>query len=498
MKFIRVKNLHCLEDTGIVPLKAINFFVGANSTGKSSLLRVFPLLRQSLIYNKKGLFLWFGDRVDFGSYSEAHRINGGEMFFSFSIDLDLGIIRRSALTKTPFIFEFTLNSLAKVEYIQKIKISFSSYSIVFQFTSGNRVKSFIINDTDYSFIAKNLNIPEITRLVPQVRYVNTTKKTKGTRKIFIDENIIIARLLKYSALKDLFVPQDLQSLFEAIRLDTPERLLMKLRESEKKFPAIGGWTVDHPLFKSFCDLYFIYHLESLLMEIDYLSTDVLSDIYYMGPYRAAVERYYRIQNIAVREIDPHGENLAMYLGNLSANDYDSLKQWMIDNFHFYITTDSSRGHLSMMLVDPSQNEKFNIIDKGFGLSQLLPIVVMLWHIQRRGIDGLVHSKKRLFAIEQPELHLHPKLIRLLADTFVSCVRVMREIGVDFQLILETHSPSLINRIGDLISMSRIDKDDVSVVLFNDLNEERNIKQVEVVQFNEDGILENWPIGFLDA
>lgn len=42
MDSIRVKNLHCLADTGTIPLKPINILIGANSSGKSSFVRIFP------------------------------------------------------------------------------------------------------------------------------------------------------------------------------------------------------------------------------------------------------------------------------------------------------------------------------------------------------------------------------------------------------------------------------------------------------------------------
>lgn len=54
MKSIRVKNLHCISDTKVIPLKGINLLVGANSSGKSSILRLFPLLKQGLEVKKRG------------------------------------------------------------------------------------------------------------------------------------------------------------------------------------------------------------------------------------------------------------------------------------------------------------------------------------------------------------------------------------------------------------------------------------------------------------
>jgi len=48
MDAIRIENLRSLTDTGFVELKPLILLVGQNSSGKSSFLRFFPLLRQSI------------------------------------------------------------------------------------------------------------------------------------------------------------------------------------------------------------------------------------------------------------------------------------------------------------------------------------------------------------------------------------------------------------------------------------------------------------------
>jgi predicted ATP-dependent endonuclease of OLD family len=70
-----VKNLRCLTDTGIVPIKPITLLVGRNSSGKSTFLRAFPLLRQSMENARSSPILWeHPDYVDFGNIDLA--ING--------------------------------------------------------------------------------------------------------------------------------------------------------------------------------------------------------------------------------------------------------------------------------------------------------------------------------------------------------------------------------------------------------------------------------------
>ena len=86
MKSIRIRNLRSLKDTGDVELKPITMLVGANSSGKSTFLRTFPLFKQGIGVNKQGPILWYGNEVDFGSYEEALRRESETMQFSFRWD----------------------------------------------------------------------------------------------------------------------------------------------------------------------------------------------------------------------------------------------------------------------------------------------------------------------------------------------------------------------------------------------------------------------------
>jgi len=68
-------------------------------------------------------------------------------------------------------------------------------------------------------------------------------------------------------------------------------------------------------------------------------------------------------------------------------------------------------------------------DVGVGISQTLPVII-----------GALHVKEGLFAIEQPELHIHPALQVAIGDLFISCIQ---ESQVCF--LLETHSEHLMLR-----------------------------------------------------
>ena len=64
------------------------------------------------------------------------------------------------------------------------------------------------------------------------------------------------------------------------------------------------------------------------------------------------------------------------------------------------------------LVDQSRNSPIEIADVGVGISQVIPVLYACWYLSVH--SGVTH-------IQQPELHLHPKLQAQLADVFIKAL-----------------------------------------------------------------------------
>lgn len=56
MKSITIENLRSITSSGELPLNNLNIFLGANSTGKSSILRFFPLIKQTISRKTTNLY----------------------------------------------------------------------------------------------------------------------------------------------------------------------------------------------------------------------------------------------------------------------------------------------------------------------------------------------------------------------------------------------------------------------------------------------------------
>ena len=233
---------------------------------------------------------------------------------------------------------------------------------------------------------------------------------------------------------------------------------------------------------------------------EYLS-DYFSEVQYIAPIRATAERYYRIQGVSLNDITSQGENVPMILYNLKPSEKKDWKEWTRKNFdgiEFDVKQDSS--NLSLILAKSGQ--VINLADTGFGYSQILPILLYLWRKTkmkrtyfRRGFWN-TNSNQSLLIIEQPELHLHPALQANLIDSFA---RIVKNEKLDVSIIIETHSDTIVNRLGEHVisNKSNIDSDDVNLVFFEEDKENNGLAKLRQIKFDEHGRLKGWPVGFFE-
>ena len=239
-------------------------------------------------------------------------------------------------------------------------------------------------------------------------------------------------------------------------------------------------------------------------------SDVLAQINYTAPVRATAERYYRARDFPVNTVDPFGENLAMVLANFSEDELARFSIWTNQHFSFNVLVSRSEGHVSLKIKHHAATRARNLADKGFGFSQLLPILTQLWLLLESynpastrftsDYDGDRVLEKNhgveIYAIEQPELHLHPRLQAWITDAFLIAVAEAEKLGFQLRLVIETHSEVLINRLGQRIAAGDLDKDHVNVCLF-EKDQDDSPANVMVTGFTDEGFLKEWPLGFFE-
>ena len=145
----------------------------------------------------------------------------------------------------------------------------------------------------------------------------------------------------------------------------------------------------------------------------------------------------------------------------------------------------SEGHQTyeVKVRTKGSDDMVDLPDVGFGVSQVLPVLIQLFYA----------PAKSIVIMEQPEIHLHPKAQAALADVMIDAI-LSCEDGKerDIQLIIETHSEHFLRRLQRRIAESIISTDHIAAYFAN-----TNIKPARLDSLIMDnyGNILNWPDDF---
>ena len=146
-------------------------------------------------------------------------------------------------------------------------------------------------------------------------------------------------------------------------------------------------------------------------------------------------------------------------------------------------------HTRLRLITTSGGLSLSTSDIGVGISQLLPVVVAALDVNRPSLT----------AVEQPELHIHPRLQVELGDLFAHSATPGK------LFLLETHSEHLILRLLRRIEETnsgtlppdkpRFNPADLSVMYIDQVDGETHVSPLRVDDSGE--FVDGWPHGFFN-
>lgn len=502
---IRIQNLRSLIDTGDIELKPLTILVGRNSVGKSTFARTFPLIRQSCEAQKKSPILWYGRLVDFGDFTTAVNKKNIEDGMSFSFNFSLSHKDYlKILLSTPLIptekkkYLDNLEEMENTYFESKVTISIVNieqkdpqYTIDIELLN-NKLKLILKPKKQKIYATINNNtyeIDEFYKIEQQQFFPNIEMDLKNIKNsenrlhkyvnFYLKNRNFIFPIIVERKYKDLTNKTDINKIVELIE----KNIFTEVNSDE--FEDLG---LSENEISELKEIYFISKTESILDFYNKAITSYFTQVKYLEPLRATAQRYYRKQELAIDEVDSKGSNIAMFLQE--NHKHEKLKELIDKHFNLEFSTESSSGHISLhLIINKETQETINLADLGVGYSQILPVILQLW--------SAVYTNKNdsgCLVVEQPELHLHPAYQAKISDITVDIINQLKDLERTYNFIYETHSPHLINRLGELIEEGFLDHNDVQILIFDNENSKTNIIHSK---FNDEGILENWPFGFFN-
>lgn len=271
---------------------------------------------------------------------------------------------------------------------------------------------------------------------------------------------------------------------EVETIELRARGLMPSSERVGSFPASGPSDRESWFANSFAQ-----RAAALAGGISDEVNSLLEELVWLGPLRSAPLRVYDRATIARGAGD--GADVALYLFD-HASIVEQVNDWMarLEIPYTLEVVPIATGEVARLvgdlvaisLTDTRTGVVVTPADVGYGISQVLPIVVEL--ISRR--DSVV-------AIEQPETHLHPRLQARLADLLIDSAQAE---GRGNQVIVETHSEHMMLRVQRRIREGTLEAKEVSVIYID--RGRSGPATVRQLRLSDDGeFLDQWPGGFFE-
>lgn len=431
---LRLQSFKSWVDTGDVVLKPITGFFGANSSGKTSLLQALLLLKQTADSSDRGLALHFGDKkalVDLGDFRSVIHKHSEDT--ELHIDLD-----------------------------------------------WTQAQPLIVTDP------KGRGEP-----VVQDKRLGFSTQVKG-------ENGVSGKSLQLTVPK---IEYRIGDIAFGMRRKGDSRKNYELFNSATEFQFVRSqgraWPLPAPVkCYGFPDQVRAYYQNAgFLSDFELAFEEQLRRIYYLGPLRAYPERRYTWAGRQPSDMGLAGEQAVHAI--LSSRDRGdkvspgrkrkkvTLEQYVADwlkrlgliaEFRVEAVGEGSQIFQVKVRKLPEGPESL-ITDVGFGVSQILPVVVLCFYV----------PEGSTVILEQPEIHLHPAVQANLADVLIDAHRTR---GV--QMIVESHSEHLLRRLQRRIAEQVISKDDVALYFCAAGQRGSTLTPLDLDLF---GNITNWPAEF---
>jgi predicted ATPase len=288
---------------------------------------------------------------------------------------------------------------------------------------------------------------------------------------------------------------------EMSRVDSGKKFDLKSTQYKLVRHTGRAWPLPEPLrFYGFPDEVTAYYQNTAFTSDLVLALEKqLGSIYYVGPLREHPSRLYLWSGEIPEHVGVKGEKAieAILAGqdrtfNLKHGERrKSLPELVAGRLQamglireFKVTPlGKHRKEYEVLVKTGTHMPDVKLTDVGFGVSQVLPVVVECFYVPPHSV----------VIFEQPEIHLHPSVQAELADLFIDAIRA-REDGQSrgCQFIVESHSEHFLRRLQRRIAEEEISADDTALYFVHTEHDHACLEALDVDIF---GNIRNWPQGF---
>ena len=285
------------------------------------------------------------------------------------------------------------------------------------------------------------------------------------------------------------------------RIDSENQFELVTESDSKdfKFVRVRGraWALPHPvksyLFPSQAKTYF--QNADFLGDFELKYEKLMDSIYHLGPLREHPRREYHWAGSSPEHVGQRGERVvdailaATARGETRNFGYrtwrkpfqEMIAYWLrtlglIREFHVEEIAEGTNLYRAIVRTSSSTATTL-LTDVGFGVSQVLPVLVLLYYV----------PEGSTVLMEQPEIHLHPKVQSGLADVMLNVADAR-----NVQIIVESHSEHLMRRLQRRVAERKACSEDVKLYFVSLQGSHAHLSDLCL---NEWGEIENWPENF---
>ncbi len=444
---LQIQGFKSWRDTGPIRMAPLTGFFGLNSSGKTAILQLLLVLKQTSESADRSRVLHTGDErsyVDVGTFYDV--IYGHHV---------PGVIRFSLRWNPP-------EPLRVIDpEKEKDQTLFSTRELGFEAAIEGIADSISVTRFDYNFSARG------TAYRFGMQRQEPSAATTEAKPVIREEPAERAQFNLLAEGHDL-----------------------------KRFRG-RGWPLPSPVkCYGFPDQVKAYYQNAgFLSQFVLAFEELFQGIYYLGPLREYPHRSYVWAGEQPQDVGRRGElavpallasrKLGKAIGRGKGRHRQTVEErvaeWLkeLGLIHSFSLRQiaSNRKDYEVRIRQSASAPEVLVTDVGFGVSQILPVLVLCYYV----------PKGSTIILEQPEIHLHPAVQTGLADVFIDAIRTR-----NLQIIVESHSEHLLRRLQRRVAEGELGADQTALYFARMEDSASSLDQLQMDLF---GNITNWPEGF---